>query len=150
MLDGRLGGEKGAVEMNRDYLAPVFIRQIHQCRDMLDAGIAHQYVDAAVAAHGFFDTAVDLLLIGHIHGDGNRVAAALFDVIRGRRRSIQFQIGDTDLGAFARESNRNLLADAAGGAGNDCYLVLHTHESSPFTSMTVSCVINRKLKTGTR
>ena len=60
---------------------------------------------------------VDLCLARHVHRNADRIVAA---ELRGRRVGAGLiEIGDHDLGAFALKCARDLLADAARGAGDD-------------------------------
>ena len=73
------------------------------------------------------DAGVDRLLVGHVHRHADRLAARGLDLGGGRVGRVLVQVGDRDLGAFAREDDRDLLADAAGGAGDDGEFVLEFH-----------------------
>ena len=73
--------------------------------------------------------ALHLLFAADVHRDAHRDAAVGDDFLGGRRVGrLLVQVGDRDLGAFAREDERDVLADAAGGAGDDGGFVLQFHD----------------------
>ena len=67
---------------------------------------------------------VDLGLVGDVHGDGHRAARRRPDSRGGGLGRRQVEVGDRDLGALGGVDVGDLLADAAGGAGDDGDLVL--------------------------
>ena len=62
VLQAGLGGEEGAVEMDRQQLLPVGEGEVDQRLDDLDAGVADQDVDLAVFGHRVGDALLDLRL----------------------------------------------------------------------------------------
>ena len=63
-------------------------------------------------------------LVGDVHGDGHRARRRWrSSSSAAASRRVLVQVGDRDLGAFAREDGGDLLADAAGRAGDDGDLV---------------------------
>jgi hypothetical protein len=58
-------------------------------------------------------------LVGAVHGDGEGVAALALDLPGRRVGRVEVQVGDHRDGAFGRQPDRDLLADAAGRAGDD-------------------------------
>src|SRR5579875_1089705 len=125
-------GKEGAVKMNRYHPAPVVEGELVERIDVLDAGIAHQHVDAAIGLDQGGDGAVDLGFLRHIHAQPRRLPAGLADLARDHVRGVEVEIGDAELCALARESERDLAPDPAGGTGDDGNLVLHAHGESPY------------------
>ena len=122
-------GEEGAVEMDAQELLPARECELIERRDDLNAGIAHQDVDLSEVLHGSLNTRIHLLLVGHVHGDAQPLAGAALgsDGVGGGL----VQISDRHARTFAHEGMSDLLADAAGGAGDDGDLVLETHDDVP-------------------
>ena len=118
--------------MDREQLLPFGEFEIDDRRDDLDAGIADQHVDAAERLDDLGGAGVHLLFVGDVHGDADRALAARVDLLRGGIGRLLVEVGDDDLGAFAREHDGDFLADAARGTGDDGNLVLQTHRSCPF------------------
>ena len=74
---------------------------------------------------------IDGLFVADVHRDADGLAAS-FPNLRGCCiGGLLVQVGDSDFRAFAREGERDLLADAAGGAGDDGGLALELHVRSP-------------------
>ncbi len=119
VLQAGLGGEEGAVEMDRQQLLPVGEREVDDRLDDLDAGVADQDVDLAVLGHGVGDALLDLGLVGHVHGDGEGIASLGLDLGCGLAGGIEVEVGDHRDAAFGCEAEGDFLADAAGGAGDD-------------------------------
>src|SRR6185436_9159113 len=112
------GGEECAVEVDREQFLPLGEGELVQRMDDLDSGVAHQYVDAAERRHHGRYAGVDGLFIGDVHRHADRVAACGLDFGGGGIRGLLVQVGDGDLGARTRIGERDLPADAAGGAGD--------------------------------
>ncbi len=113
MLDGGLGGEEGAVQMDGQHLLPVGERVLFDRRNDLDARIRHQHIDAAQFFHRALDAAIHGFFIGHIHRHGQCLAALGDDAARHLLRILEIQIGDHYGGAEARELARALFANTA-------------------------------------
>src|SRR5262249_22518538 len=113
------------------HLAPVGEREIDHRRDDLDAGVADEHVDAAKGLDDRGNAGLDLLLVGDVHGHADGLAAAGLE-LRGRRVSgLELEVGDGDLGALREIGAGDVLADAAGGAGDDGDFVLHAYGDLP-------------------
>ena len=50
----------------------------------------------------------------HLHAESGNFLFGLLSVF------VDYEIGEGDVGAFTGKTQGNLLADAAGGAGDDC------------------------------
>ncbi len=131
VLDTGLGGEEGAVEVDGQHLLPVRELELFHRMNDLDARIADQDVDAAKGRHAGFNAGVDLLFVRHVHGNANGLPAAGLDFGGGRVSGGLVQVRDHDLGAFLGEHDGDLLADAAGRAGDVGDFVFQLHASSP-------------------
>ena len=69
-------GEKCAVEMDREHLLPFGVGELLERMHDLDAGIAHQDVDAAERRDHRRHAGVDGFFVRHVHRDADRLAAA--------------------------------------------------------------------------
>src|SRR3546814_8487917 len=76
------------------------------------------HVDAAVVGDGFRHAVDHLLLVGDVHGDGERVAAGVADFPGDDLRGVDLQVGDHHLAAVRGVALGDALADAAGRAGD--------------------------------
>ena len=119
-----LGGEKGAVQMDREHLLPVGKREFFDRMHDLDAGVADQHVDAAISRHHFGNGGIDLVFAGHVHRHAHGCATGFDDLVCGGLRRHLVQVGDDHFAAFAGVGEGDFLADAAGGAGDDADFVL--------------------------
>ena len=89
-------------------------------------GVVDQDVDAAERVDRLRHRGLDLRLVAHVHRDRQRLAARALDLL-GRRvdrpRQLRMRLdglgGDDDVGAVARGAQRDGLADAAAGAGDE-------------------------------
>jgi hypothetical protein len=92
---------------------------------------ADQDVEAAEGRDRLRRAGLDLIFVADVHRDAERSLPRRIDLARGRLGCVQVEIGDRDFCAFAREEERDLLADAARGAGDDCDLILQAHGPCP-------------------
>src|SRR5271157_6460189 len=74
------GRQEGPVEVHGQDLPPVSEREVDQRGDVLDTGVADQDVDAAESSGDLVDTGIDLRLVGDVHRDRRRDAAAERDL----------------------------------------------------------------------
>src|SRR5271154_1373683 len=72
--------------------------------------------------HGVGDAFFDRGLVGDIHGDGKGVRAIPFDLASRSNGGVEIKIGDHGNAALGGKAQRDLLADTAGGAGDDADL----------------------------
>ncbi len=107
-------------------LLPVRELEFIERRDDLDAGIADEHVDLAELLDRARDAGLDLLLVRHVHDHADRLAR-IAEFRRRRVGGLLIEVGDHDACALARKGRGDLLADAAGGAGDDGDFVLETH-----------------------
>src|SRR3546814_4547238 len=114
------------LEVDRQHLLPVAEAEVGDAVDDLDAGVGHQHVDAAVVGDGLRHPVDDLLLVGDVHGDGERVAAGIADLLGRDFRGVDLQVGDHHLAAVRGVDLGDALADAAGGAGDQADLVVES------------------------
>ncbi len=127
MLERGLGGEEGAIDVDRLHLLPVGEGVVLDRVDDLDAGVGDQDIDAAKRLGHRLGGAVDRVLVGHIHRHGDGAPAGGFDIGGGLLRSLEIQVGDGDRRALLGQQVSNGLADAAGGAGHDGGFSLELH-----------------------
>ena len=112
--------------MDRQQLLPVREREIDDRLDDLDTGIADQDVDPAVLGHHVGHALLHRRLVHHVHADREGVRALRPDLGRRRVGRIQVQVGDHRNAALGSEAQRDLLADAAGGTGNNSNFSVET------------------------
>ena len=85
---------------------------------ILNAGVADQNVDAAEFLHCVGDASLDRGFVDDVHRDCERVRSLGFDLARGGFGGAEIEIGDHRDAALRGEAERDVLADAAGGAGD--------------------------------
>jgi hypothetical protein len=124
---GRAGGEEGAVHVDGHQALPVFVLEVDQRADDLDAGIADQHVEPAPSGHGGGHAGIDLRFVGDVHHHGHGGAASGVDFGRCGQAGVEREVGDADLGAFAGKLQRDFFANAAGGAGDQGDFVFELH-----------------------
>ena len=95
-------------------------------REVEDAGVVDQDVEAAEMRYGGGDRRVDRSLFGDVELDPEGVRPEGGGDGLGARF---VQVGDDDLRAFLHVALRDGLADAARGAGDDCNFVPDLHDS---------------------
>jgi hypothetical protein len=98
---------------------PVGERKIDDWVDDLNAGVADQHVDPAIFCHGVGDALLHRSLVGHVHSDREGIAAVAPDLLGRGAGGIEIEIGNHGDAALGREMQRNVLADATGGTGDD-------------------------------
>ncbi len=74
---------------------------------MLDPGVADQDVDAAESSGDLVHAGLDLYLVGDVHRDRRRDAAAERDLARDLLGPAQIEVGDGDLRPLARTGLRS-------------------------------------------
>ncbi len=129
----RLGGKKGAVEVDGEQLFPIGEGEVFDGIDDLDAGVRHQNVHRAEGLGDRRAAGVYLRFVGHVHRHAHGFAAGLVDGFGGGVGGVEVQVGDGDFRAGLGIGFGNLFADAAGGSGDDGGFVLeaelHGHGS---------------------
>jgi hypothetical protein len=136
------GDVVGAAKVHLDDLVPVLVIHLVEHLVAQDAGRIDDRVQAAEGVLGLLDHTPDGGHGGDAVGVGHGFAAGGLDFV-GRllgRTCVAFvtaadaaaQVVDDDLGALARRQQGALLADAAGGAGDQNNLALkYAHGGSP-------------------
>src|SRR5208337_2612105 len=94
------GRQKGPVEVHGQNLPPVGEREVDQWRDVLDTGVADQDVDAAESSGDLVDTGLDLRLVGDVHRDRRRDAAAERDLAHDLLGPAEVEVRDGDFRAL--------------------------------------------------
>jgi hypothetical protein len=87
----------------------------------LERGVVNENVKLAEFGHGALDDPLAVLLVSDVAGDEHDAAAGLLNPARGLAGVVFLlgQVGDQDIGAFAREGNGHGAADAGIAAGDD-------------------------------
>src|SRR5262249_41376566 len=106
-------------------------------------GVVDQDVDAAEGLHGLLDRLGDLVLEADVDRERERLAAGRDDLLGSREdgaRQLGVRIGglrdDRDVGAVARGAQRDGLADATAGTGDEERLALERHVADASTAFT--------------
>jgi len=116
VLDAGAGGEEGAIELDGQHFLPLLQAEFLHRLDDLDAGIAHQDINAAIGLHRGFDRGVHLVFLRHIDRQPQGGTALACNILGRRLGSFLLQIGDHHLGALLRIQIGDGLANATGGA----------------------------------
>jgi len=103
------GGEKRAVQMDREHLLPLGEGELLDRMHDLDAGIADEDVDAAERIDCRRHAHVDKVFTGDIHRNADGLAAELANLVGRDVRHRLVEVGDSNLGAFARGRVRSLF-----------------------------------------
>ena len=118
--------------MDREQLLPVGELELVERCDDLDAGVADQDVELPKASIALATPASTCGFVGDIHGDADGAAAAGSSSAAVASAPFWLRSAITTLAPSRGEDDGDLLADAAGGAGDDGDLVLQTHGSLRF------------------
>jgi hypothetical protein len=113
------GREKRAIQVDCEQPLPVGESKIDDRADDLNAGVTNQHVDPAVFCHGVGDAFLHSGLVGHVHCDREGIAAFAPNLLGRRFGGIEIEIGNHGDAALGRKTQRNVLADPTGGAGDD-------------------------------
>src|SRR5262249_4279490 len=102
------------------------------------AGVVDEEVDPAHLVERRLDAALDLGVVAHIHLHGERSSTELLHLGRGvvdgageARVGLDGLGGSDDVTALAGEGERDVLADAAGGAGDEGHAIGEFHAAKP-------------------
>ncbi len=117
--------------MDSKQLFPICKLELVEWRDDLDAGVAHQDVDAAIGLDHLSHAGLDLLLLRHVHGNTHGSGTGVVERSSSSLSTFQVEIGDGDARALAHIGGCDLLADTARCASDDGDLVFQTHDCSP-------------------
>ena len=113
--------------MHIDYQPEILHRHLRKCLIAQQAGVVDEDIDPTPAFHGCGNHCVNLVLIGDIGADRQRLAASCGDFVGDIRRIRFIQFVDDDFGAARRQCQRMSTAQAAARAGNDGYLAVETN-----------------------
>ena len=131
VLDARLRRQKRAVQVNGQHLLPVGERKILDRMHDLYAGIRDEDVDFAERRDRLLDAGVDLIFVGHVHGnrDGVFLAAKL---LRSGLRRVEVEVCDDDTAAGCNVTLGDAVADAAGCTGDEGDFAVEFHDARSF------------------
>jgi hypothetical protein len=90
-----------------------------------DAGVVDHGVDAAECLERLADQPLEILGIGHVGGNGERVGAARAALLCHRLQPVAIARRQCKARATCRELQRQCATDALGGAGQDDPSSLH-------------------------
>ena len=124
LLGARLQHEQEALDIDRKDAAVALAGDLDDRREIEDAGVVDQDVEAAEMRHSGGDGRVDRLLLRDVELDAEGVRP---EFGREGLRALLVQVRDDDLRAFLDVALRNRLADAARRAGDDGDLVRDLH-----------------------
>ena len=118
MLDTGLGRQKRAIQVNGEKLFPVGVGELLNRVNDLDSGIGHENVDPAEGLDTLLDAGIDLIFLGHIHGDADsRLGVA--ELFCRFCRAIRVQISNDDAPAGLDVTLGNAVTDAARGTSDE-------------------------------
>ncbi len=126
---------EGRAQVCGDDRIPFILGKFLDRRDELDAGIVDENIDGTGQLCRLRAHVIDLVRLGHIGAviedlDPEllfHAGANFFDLAR------VTEAVEHDVRAFSRQSARDAVADAAGGAGDECCFALE-HVKSPFVA----------------
>ena len=114
---GRLAEEEGGLEVGVDHRVPILLGKVDAVGAADDAGIIDEDVEAAELLQRLVDHALHRFDGGEVGGDDLRLAAERADLLH---RFLGGRAADGgDVGAGGGERQRDRLADAGIGAGDD-------------------------------
>ena len=128
--DARARGQERAVDVDREHLLPLGVAELLDRMHDLDTGVADQDIDASESCDDSGDTVVDRSLVGDVHGNTDGLASARPHLVCGRLSGVLVEVGDRQLRALTHIHPRDVFADAARGAGDDCGFALELHFAS--------------------
>ena len=121
VLDRGLRGEQEAEDVDVEHLVEVFFGDGLDGRELVDAGVVDEDVEAAEVLDGGVDDALGLGGLGDVAADGDGLAAGGGDGgDDGVGAGLAGGVVDDDGGAFGGERFGDGGADALGCAGDDC------------------------------
>ena len=108
------------LQVHVDDHVPLLLAHAHHQSVARDAGIVDQHVDPAEILDDLGYHGGRVLEIGRVRRVSLSLNAEGLQLLFGVLKVlVDFQIGENDRGAFLRETQRDRLADAAGGSGYD-------------------------------
>src|SRR2546425_6745712 len=136
MRNDVLRNEEHALQIDRQAAIPTLARRVEHGRVGANPGIIHHDVDLSVRPKRLLYNLLDLLLVGHVTPDKDRVAASAPDLVGSLASGFLAPIDDDDLGALARKNFGYTLADSCGRASNDCDSVLQLNSKASCSGLT--------------
>src|SRR5260370_24571864 len=119
-----LAAEEDAVQVDADHGVPAVDGNILGLRPEGRAGVVHHDVEPAPVLDGLLDHGLHLLLLADIHGQRQRAPAAVAPGLGDALEVLDLARSQGDVGARARELERDGLADAGSAARDDRGLAL--------------------------
>ena len=121
-----LGHLEHAEDIGAEGLLPLLFADVFQAfLRMLFGRVIDQNVELAELGPRLVDNLAADFAIGHIAGEGQALAALLFDHAAGFVSVlVLIEIENRHIGAFASEQHRHRAANTAVAAGDDCNLAL--------------------------
>ncbi len=115
---GRLAAVKDATQIDVDGPLPLSIGQVPGVAVRgVDGRVVHQNIQAAVLSQRQVHQRLTIAGLAGVHDHAHSFAASGQDLLHGTRGLLN--ISDDDPGAGFRQNQRDALADALGGAGDD-------------------------------
>jgi len=134
-----------AGEHHRDQQGPAIGREVLKPRDMLQAGVVYQHLDAPRGAHH----RVDGGRLRHVEGDTGGLAAEGIDCVGDTQRGGAVAVGGDDFVAGRGQQLREFGTDAAAGAGDEdasCRHGLKLPERAACRRCYLSTILHRRAR----
>src|SRR5712692_7006533 len=119
LLAGPLAAEEDAVQVDADHGVPAVDGNILGLRPEGRAGVVHHDVEPAPVLDGLLDHGLHLLLLADINGHREGAPAQVAHGLGDGLEVLELARAQGDVGARARELDRDGLADAGAAAGDD-------------------------------
>lgn len=126
MRNGRASQEERRVDIGPERAVPFLGADIADIRiGPLESGIVHEDIELAEVFQALPHKMAAVIIARNIAWKDDGLASRLINPARGLIGALVFtQIGNRDIGAFARESDGDRPADAGIGTGDQCHLPL--------------------------
>src|SRR5882762_3387873 len=119
LLAGPLAAQEHAVEVDADHGVPAVDRDVLGLGAERGARVVDHHVEPPPLRHRALDHALDLVLLPDVHGHRERAPAEVGDLLGHGLEVLELAAAQGDVGAGARELDRDRLADAGTAAGDD-------------------------------
>ena len=118
--------QESAGEVDADHLVPFFQGHVHECRILLDAGVAADDVERAEFPDRVGEHAAHVVFLADVGLDRDGMTAASgVDIVANLLRDLRLHdVVDHDVGAAGGEFARHAFADAGVGARDERALAL--------------------------